>query len=63
MELKVHGFWMLGAVLILAGSFLAGQIEFVEGTTTASYAISIIIAFVLILAGGSFWITSSLNAE
>lgn len=59
----VHGLWILGALLVLIGSMFAGNIEWVEGTTTASFTMSIILAFVLVLLGGMCWISSATNAR
>jgi hypothetical protein len=62
MDVKVHGFWIIGSVLIFAGSFLAGKIDFIEGTTPVSFGVSVLVSLVLILGGGAFWISASLNA-
>ena len=60
---RVYGFWVIGSVLIFAGSFLAGKIDFIEGSTLFSVGISILISLILILSGGAFWISSALNVE
>lgn len=59
----IHGLWILGSVLVLIGAMFAGNIEWVPGTTTTSYAMSIILAFVLVLVGGMCWISSAANAR
>ncbi|MCD6478155.1 MAG: hypothetical protein J7K87_04065 [Candidatus Aenigmarchaeota archaeon] len=58
MELKPLSFWIIGALLILFGSMIAGQARSdVLGATTSSFTISLIVAFILILIGGLMWIT------
>lgn len=59
----VHGLWILGSVFGFAGAMLAGNMEWVEGTTTASYGFSALIAFLLILVCGMCWISSAVNAR
>ncbi|MCD6367533.1 MAG: hypothetical protein J7L45_00430 [Candidatus Aenigmarchaeota archaeon] len=58
MEAKPTIFWILGSLLILFGSMIAGQARpDVLGASMSSFVISIIIAFILILVGGLMWIT------
>lgn len=61
-EFHVHGLWILGAILALVASMLAGNIQWVEGTTQFSYYSSIFLAFVLFLFVGVCWISASVNA-
>ena len=63
MKLETHGFWVIGALLLFAGSFLAGKIDFIEGATPVSVAVSSLVAIVLILVAGAFWISASIHAE
>lgn len=62
-EFHVHGLWILGALVLLVGSMIAGNLEWVEGTTQASFVLSVIIAFVLILVAGMLWISAAVNAR
>ncbi len=63
MKVEVHGFWVIGALLLFAGTFLAGKIDFVEGATPVSVGVSALVSIVLILAAGAFWISASLHTE
>ena len=62
-DFHVHGLWILGSVLFFLASLIAGNIEWVVGTTETSFAISVILAFVLYLLAGMFWISSAVNAR
>ena len=57
----IHGLWILGAIFLFAGAMIAGNIEWVEGTTIWSYWLAIIIAFALLLVAGVCWISSAAN--
>ncbi len=59
----VHGFWILGAIFMLIGALIIGNIEYVEGTTNWSFLLSILIAFILILLAGMFWISAAVNTR
>ena len=58
----VHGLWILGAVFVFLATMIAGNIEWVEGTTMWSYVFSVIIAFALFLIGGVCWLSSAMNS-
>lgn len=62
-DFYVHGLWIVGAVLFLLGSMLAGNVEWIEGTTEASFGVSVAIAFALFLTAGMCWISASVNAR
>ena len=62
-DFHVHGLWILGSVFLFLGGLMAGNLDFLEGTTEASFAISAIIIFVLILIAGMFWISAAVNAK
>jgi len=58
MEGKPVIFWIIGSFFILVGAMIAGQARAdVLGATTSSFAISLILSFILILIGGLMWIT------
>jgi membrane protein YdbS with pleckstrin-like domain len=59
----VQGLWILGSVFMLLGAVIAGNIEWVEGTTTWSFGISVLIAFAFFLVAGLCWISSAVNAR
>ncbi len=51
-------FWFIGSACIFFGALLAGSVEpGVLGATLGSVIIAYIIAFILILIGGMFWIS------
>ena len=62
-DFYVHGLWILGSVFFFIGTLIAGNIEWVEGTTAFSFWISIILAFVLILVAGMMWVSAAVNAR
>jgi len=62
-DFHVHGLWILGAVFFFAGAVIAGNLQWVEGTNTASFVLSGIISFVLFLVAGMLWISSAVNAR
>ncbi|NOZ81789.1 MAG: hypothetical protein GXO63_01420 [Candidatus Micrarchaeota archaeon] len=54
---KSIGLWILGSICIFFGALFAGSVEpDVLGATPQGVIITYIIAFVLILVGGMFWI-------
>ena len=59
----VHGLWIIGAICLMLGAMIAGNITWVEGTTTSSYILSLLIAFILLLSAGVFWISAAVNAK
>ena len=62
-EFHVHGLWVLGTLSILVGAVMAGNLQWVEGTTEASFILSVVISFLFILFGGALWISSAVNAR
>ena len=62
-EFHVHGLWVLGAIAFFIGTLIAGNLEWVEGTTSASFAVSVVIAFLFILFAGALWISAAVNAR
>ncbi len=59
----VHGFWLLGAIILSVSMLMLGNIEFVEGTTPFSFWFSVVLAFALALAAGMLWISAAVNAR
>lgn len=59
----VQGLWILGAIFMLLGGVIAGNLEWVPGTEAWSFGLSILIAFVFFLIGGLCWISSAVNAR
>ena len=58
---RTIAFWFIGAICVFTGALIAGSVEpSVLGVTTTSIAVAYIIAFVLILLGGMFWISTAI---
>lgn len=62
-DFYVHGLWIIGAIFAILGAMIAGNLEWVTGTTEVSYAVSVLLAFVLILIAGMCWISAAVNAR
>ncbi len=55
-EGKLALFWIIGALSILLGAWIAGHLERVLGVTDASFYGTFFLAFLLVLFGGLAWI-------
>ena len=62
-DFYVHGLWILGAVFAFLASMIAGNLEWVTGTTEISYAVSVLLALVLFLVTGMCWISAAVNSR
>jgi hypothetical protein len=62
-DFHVHGLWILGSVTLFLGALIAGNLEWVEGTTELSFLISVILAIALFMISGLLWISSAINAK
>lgn len=62
-EFHVHGLWILGALSFFVGTLIAGNLEWVEGTTNTSFVLSVIVAFLFILFAGALWISAAANSR
>ena len=62
-DLHTHGLWLLGSIFMFAAAMIAGNVEWVAGTTEVSFWLSIALSFVLFLIAGVCWISASLNAR
>ncbi len=60
-DARVIAFWFIGALCVFFGALIAGSVEpSVLGATPSSVLIAYLIAFILILLGGMFWISTTL---
>lgn len=59
MSVKLISFWVLGAVLLVAGAWIINNLELVVGVPEPAYIIALLIAFVLFLVAGLCWISVS----
>lgn len=62
-DFYVHGLWILSAAFMLIGCMIAGNIEWVEGTTPFSFGLSLLLAFVILLIASMMMISSAMNAR
>ncbi len=61
---RAIAFWVVGSVCVFLGAMVAGAVEpSALGATWWSILIAYIIAFVLILIGGMFWISVATTQE
>jgi CHASE2 domain-containing sensor protein len=56
-NLKLVSFWMLGAICMLLGSMIAGNVERTTGVNETGFSTALVISFVLFLLGGILWIS------
>jgi len=61
-DFYIHGLWILSAIFFLIAGMIAGNIEWTLGTTSASYILSLLLAFVLFLIAGMLLVSSAINA-
>ncbi len=61
-EFEVHGLWIIGAVFATIAALILGNIEMAEGATSTGFIISFVLAFLMMLLAGMFWISSAVNA-
>lgn len=52
--------WVVGSLLILFGSMIAGKLEMEVGVTWSSFLFALSIALILIMVGGLLWISIAL---
>jgi len=62
-DFYVHGLWLIGGVSLFLGALIAGNVEFVEGTTPWSFSLAVLVSLLLILFAGVCWISSAVNAK
>ncbi len=55
--------WLLGGFCILFGSIIAGHLEGGLGVSSVGYAFAFLIALMLILIGGLFWVCLAVAAK
>lgn len=63
-RMRAIAFWLIGTICVFFGSLIAGSVEIGSvGATSLSVTFAYIIAFVMILMGGMFWITTGILQE
>ena len=59
----VHGLWIIASVLYFLGAAIAGNLEYVEGTTQASFVLAVIITFMFFFFATALVISAAVNAR
>ena len=62
-DFYVHGLWITGAIFFFIGGMIAGNIEWVHGTTAFSYWLSALVGFLMFAVAGMCWISAAVNAR
>ena len=62
-EGKLILFWIIGAIAIVFGAWIAGHVEYTLGTSAGSYTLAIIISIFLVMLGGLSWIAVSVTVS
>ena len=60
---KVMVFWLFGALSLLIGSMIAGNLQLGLGVSTSGFFVALLIAFVFFLVGGLLWIIAGTGAK
>jgi len=59
-DIRTLVFWLIGTICIFFGALIAGSVEPVVGSTTVSIVMAYSLAFILVLLGGMFWISTAI---
>jgi len=62
-DFHVHGLWILGGLFFFVAGIMAGNLQWVEGATSASFGISAVLIFLSFLIAAAFWISAAVNAR
>ena len=62
-NIKIMAFWIIGALMILLGSMIAGRVEMGLGVSDAGFFFALLIALVLFLLGGLLWISVAIATK
>jgi len=57
MSIKLVGAWVLGALLLLAGTWIIQNLKYEVGVSELSYTLAALVAFIFFLLGGLAWIS------
>ncbi len=63
MSVKLVSAWIAGALFMLAGSWITGNLEATVGVSAVSYYMALVAAFVLFLMAGICWIAVAVAAK
>jgi hypothetical protein len=56
-NIKIMLFWIIGALLLLVGSMIAGRVERGLGVSDAGFFFAVLVAFAMFLLGGLLWMS------
>jgi len=59
-DIRTIIFWLIGTTCIFFGSLIAGSVAPVVGSTGVSITMAYGLAFILIMLGGMFWISTAI---
>jgi hypothetical protein len=60
-DIRTIVFWLIGTICIFFGALIAGAVEpSALGSTSVSIVMAYALAFILILLGGMFWISTAI---
>ena len=62
-NLKVMLFWIIGALLIMAGSMIAGRVDRGLGVSDSGFILALTVSLILFLLGGLLWISVAIAAR
>ncbi len=57
MSMKLVGAWVLGALLLAAGTWIIQNLKLEVGVSEFSYGLALLVAFIFFLLGGLAWIS------
>ncbi len=58
-----HGLWIVGSIFMFVAALIAGNVEWVAGTTAASFWLSVALSLVFFLIAGFCWISAAINSK
>ena len=61
--MKLVGTWIAGGIFLLAGTWIVNNLRLETGVSDLSYALALVIAFILFLIAGLCWINVSVAAK
>jgi hypothetical protein len=59
-DIRTIIFWLIGTLCIFFGALIAGSVAPVIGSTQVSIMMAYALAFILIMLGGMFWISTAI---
>lgn len=63
MTVKLISFWILGGLSMLFGFFITNNLKYEIGVTDLGFVLALVVALVLILIAGLFWISVAVASK